>query len=283
MARFTNYATLSYNGGSTDSNTVTGELLEVLSASKTAVKEVYTAKDRVTYVLSLINSGKTEFAGLTVTDDLGGYLFKENLVYPLSYVEGSLRAYVNGVLQIAPTVTAGPPLLIEGVSVPAEGNTILISEAEVTEYAPLGIESVVTNTATITGGGLNAPLTVTETIGMENKADLSISKALCPSTVTENGQRTYTFVIENSGNVEATEEDSVVLSDTFNPKLKAITVTFNGTVWTEGVNYTYDADTGVFATLEGQITVPSASYVQNEDGTWSTNPGSATLVITGTV
>lgn len=98
MARFTNYATLSYNGGSTDSNTVTGELLEVLSASKTAVKEVYTAKDRVTYVLSLINSGKTEFAGLTVTDDLGGYLFKENLVYPLSYVEGSLRAYVNGVL-----------------------------------------------------------------------------------------------------------------------------------------------------------------------------------------
>jgi len=118
---------------------------------------------------------------------------------------------------------------------------------------------------------------------MEKKADLSISKALCPSTVTENGQLTYTFVIENSGNVEATEEDSVVLSDTFNPKLKAITVTFNGTVWTEGVNYTYDADTGVFATLEGQITVPSASYVQNEDGTWSTNPGSATLVITGTV
>lgn len=180
-------------------------------------------------------------------------------------------------------MTAGPPLLIEGVSVPAEGNTILIYEAEVTEYAPLGIESVVTNTATITGGGLNAPLTVTETIGMEKKADLSISKALCPSTVTENGQLTYTFVIENSGNVEATEEDSVVLSDTFNPKLKAITVTFNGTVWTEGVNYTYDADTGVFATLEGQITVPSASYVQNEDGTWSTNPGSATLVITGTV
>ena len=43
MARFTNYATLSYNGGSKDSNTVTGELLEVLSASKTAVSQEYTA------------------------------------------------------------------------------------------------------------------------------------------------------------------------------------------------------------------------------------------------
>lgn len=283
MARFTNYATLSYNGGSTDSNTVTGELLEVLSASKTAVSERYTAKDRVTYVLSLINSGKTEFTGLTVTDDLGGYLFGENRIYPLTYLEGSMRYYINGVLQPAPTVTAGPPLSVEGVSVPAEGNTILIYEAEVTEYAPLGVEAVITNTATITGGGISAPLTATETIGMSTGADLSISKAICPATVTENGQLTYTFVIENTGNTEASETENVVLSDTFNPKLKAITVTFNGTIWTEGANYTYDADTGVFTTLEGQITVPPASYTQNEGGTWSVTPGSATLVISGTV
>ena len=283
MARFTNYATLSYNGGSTDSNTVTGELLEVLSASKTAVSEKYTARDRVTYVLALVNSGKTEFTGLTVTDDLGGYLFGENLIYPLAYLEGSLRTYINGVLQPAPAVTAEPPLLIEGVSVPAGGNIILIYETEVTEYAPLGVESVITNTATITGGGLSAPLTATETIGMESGANLSISKALCPATVTENGQLTYTFMIENSGNTEASEAESVVLSDTFNPKLKAITVTFNGTVWTEGVDYTYDADTGEFATIAGQIIVPPASYEQNENGTWTAKPGSATLTINGTV
>lgn len=57
MATFTNYATLSYDGGSTVSNTVTGELLDILTATKTAVSTDYTAKDDVTYVITLVNSG----------------------------------------------------------------------------------------------------------------------------------------------------------------------------------------------------------------------------------
>ena len=39
MATFTNKATLTYNDGAVDSNTVTGELLEVLSLTKTAETE----------------------------------------------------------------------------------------------------------------------------------------------------------------------------------------------------------------------------------------------------
>ena len=75
----------------------------------------------------------------------------------------------------------------------------------------------------------------------------------------------------------------MVLTDTFAPKLSAITVTFNGEAWSEGVNYTYDADTGVFQTLPGQITVPAATYVQKTNGTWAVTPGTAELTITGTV
>ena len=41
MASFTNFATLSYNGGTTNSNTVTGELLEALTVTKTAVVKNY--------------------------------------------------------------------------------------------------------------------------------------------------------------------------------------------------------------------------------------------------
>ena len=37
MATFTNQATLTYNGGTASSNITTGELLEVLTATKTAV------------------------------------------------------------------------------------------------------------------------------------------------------------------------------------------------------------------------------------------------------
>ena len=41
MATFYNKATLTYNNGSTDSNIVTGELAEVLSAAKTALESDY--------------------------------------------------------------------------------------------------------------------------------------------------------------------------------------------------------------------------------------------------
>ena len=59
MATFTNFATLSYSGGITNSNTVTGELLETLAVTKTAVTDNYTAQDNITYIITLINSGTT--------------------------------------------------------------------------------------------------------------------------------------------------------------------------------------------------------------------------------
>lgn len=283
MASFTNFATLSYNGGTTNSNTVTGELLETLTAAKTAVTPAYTAGENVTYAVSLVNTGTAPLTGVTVTDDLGRYAVSANTVYPLAYVDGSVKYYVNGVLQAAPTVTAGPPLTVTGLSIPAGGNAVLLYETRVTNVAPLASGDSITNTATVTGGGLTAPITAQATVVTANAADLGITKSLSPTTVTENGQITYTFVISNSGNTEAAAADNVVVTDTFNPILRDIAVTYNGTAWTEGTNYTYNAATGVFATLPGQITVPAASYSQNADGTFTVTPGTATLAITGTV
>lgn len=40
MAIFTNYATLYYDGGAAVSNTVTGEVLDTLSTTKTAVSVI---------------------------------------------------------------------------------------------------------------------------------------------------------------------------------------------------------------------------------------------------
>ena len=283
MATFQNFATLTYNGGVLTSNTVTGELLETLSASKTAVLASYGAGEDVTYVISLLNSGAQPLTNLTVTDDLGGYDFAGGVVYPLEYSDGSLKYYVNGVLQAAPVVSAGAPLVISGINVPAGGNAIIVYEARVTEYAPLASASSIVNTATVTGGGLTTPVVATETVNARVGASLAISKTLEPAVVTENGQITYTFVIENYGNTEAVATDNVVLSDTFDPILDPITVSYNGTVWTEGVNYNYDATTGVFSTVVGQITVPAATYTQNPDGTWTIVPGVATVVVNGTV
>ena len=283
MATFSNKATLSYSGGSVDSNTVTGELLEVLSVTKTAVLDEYTAGETVTYVVALRNTGPTALTGLTLTDDLGGYPFGTGTLYPLTYVPGSVTYYTNGVLQPAPAVTAGPPLSVTGLSVPAGGNALLIYETTANSFAPLTAGSTVTNTATASGGGLSAPISATETVTAGLRAVLTISKSLCPTVVTENGQLTYTFVIENTGNTPAAATDNIVVTDLFDPVLSPISVTFNGVTWTEGTQYTYDDTTGSFATAAGEITVPAATYTQNPDGTWTVVPGVSTLTVHGTV
>ncbi len=284
MATFTNQATLTYGGNVIDSNVVTGELIEVLSATKTAVRESYSPGGTVTYVISILNAGSTAWNELTITDDLGGYLFNGLTKYPLEYVLGSAHYYKNGVIQAAPTVAAGPPLTISGIQVPAGGNATVIYEAAVTEYAPLGSEESITNTATVSGEGLGTPLTAMETVGTASLPSLTISKAICPATVTENGQLTYTFVIQNAGNLAITAADLASVSDVFKPVLTAITVNFNGMNWTAPDNYTYSAETGVFETAAGQITVPAASYTQNaETGIWETTPGVSTLTVSGTV
>lgn len=283
MAVFTNQATLTYNGTVINSNIATGELREVLSAAKTAVLPRYTQGADITYVINILNSGATAFSGLAITDNLGAYTFGEGTLVPLDYVDASVRYYVNGVLQSAPAVTAGPTLVISGISVPANGVATLLYVAKANQYAPLGTDDTIVNTAVISGTGVT-PVTVTETATAQDGARLTITKAISPAVVTENGQLTYTFTIQNTGNTALTAADSVSISDTFNPILSDLTVIFRDTAWTEGTNYTYSETTGEFAAVLGQITVPAASYAQDPDtGSWIVEPGVSVLTVTGTV
>jgi len=283
MAIFTNQATLSYNNTITTSNVTTGELLEVLSVTKTALSGTYTPQDTVVYVVNLSNSGPVAFTGLTVTDDLGAYNFDGTTLTPTDYVPGTLRYFVGGVMQPTPTVTPGAPLTVSGISVPAGGNALLIYEVRLNQFAPLDIESTITNTATVTGGGLTTPVSDSATIAAAAAPYLTITKSLSPLTVTENGQLTYTFVIQNTGNTPALVDDNAAITDTFDPLLSDLTVAFNGAPWTEGADYTYNEATGLFATVPGRITVPAASFTQTADGSWVILPGTATLTVTGTV
>ena len=283
MAVFTNFATLSYKGGTRNSNTVTGEIMETVSVQKTAVSTGYGAGDTLSYAVSLVNAGPADVSGLTVTDDLGAYELDGTALYPLSYVDGTARLIVNGALQPAPTVTAGPPLVFSGINIPAGGSAVLVYEADVTGYAPLAPDSEITNTVTVTGGGVSVPLTASATVESLDSAELFISKALSPCVVPANGEITYSFELTNTGNTEAGAADEVVVRDDFDPILTNIAVSFNGAAWTRAVQYSYDEATGAFATLPGQITVPAASYTQNADGTWTVEPGTATLTVSGTI
>ena len=79
---------------------------------------------------------------------------------------------------------------------------------------------------------------------------LTITKSLSPVPVTENGTLTYTFLVQNNGNTAAAAGSAAVITDDFDPILKNLTVSFNGTAWTEGVDYTYDEPpAGIFKPL----------------------------------
>ena len=284
MATFQNQATLTYGGNVTTSNIVTGELQQAVSATKYALGETYTQGEVLTYVVSLVNTGTTALTDLTVTDDLGAYAVGGTTVVPLDYVDGSLAYYAGGVLQPAPVVTATDPLTVTGISVPAGGDAILVYQARVNEYASPATGAVITNTATVTGTALPAPIVAQETVTALSEAFLTIGKTLNPTTVSEGDRLTYTFVIQNFGNTPVVTTDNATVTDTFDPILSALTVTFNGATWTEGVEYTYDEATGAFATVPTNITVPAATYTQNPTtGAWTVVPGSRTLVVVGTV
>jgi len=88
MATFFNQATLTYNNTTTLSNVVSGEIVGVLSAEKTAVSPDYAVGEDIAYVISLINNGSVPYTNLTVTDDLGTYESGGLTLTPLTYVEG---------------------------------------------------------------------------------------------------------------------------------------------------------------------------------------------------
>ena len=200
------------------------------------------------------------------------------------YNAGHVYYYVGGVLQATPVITSTAPLVVTGITVPAGGNAFLVYQARVNEFASPAQGGSVTNTVTVTGTALPAPITASETVTSDSEAFLTIGKSLNPTTVSEGDRLTYTFVIQNFGNTAVVTTDDAVVTDNFDPILSDLAVTFNGAVWAEGVQYTYDDTTGVFATIPANITVPAATYTQNPaTGAWSVVPGVSTLVVVGTV
>ncbi len=281
MAIFTNRATVSYNGTQISSNTAQGEIIDPLSVRKYVINESYVPGDVITYVAVIDNTSDTELTGVSLADDLGAYTFNGDTVYPLTYSDGSLKYFTDGTLQADPTVTSTSGLSVTGLTVPANGEAMLIYQATANSYAPLGTGNNITNTIY----AASADGTRTETASAQTAADtaaqLNVTKSISPVPVNDGSPVTYTFVIQNTG---ATEAQGVVLSDLFDPLLSDITVTYNGASWTGTDNYTYDEATGQFTTAADAITVPAATYTQDTaTGEWSVTPSSVTLTVTGTI
>lgn len=294
MAEFTNRATLSYGDVTKISNQTVGEITSSLALNKKAVYEVYRRGDTVTYIVGITNASDAAYTGITLTDSLGRYNIgteeTPNYVFPLTYTEGSLSYWVNGVPQstaATATVTNGV-LVITPITVPASSLVQIGYEARVNSFAPLSAGSTITNTASLNGTGIATELEASETVSVYDGLDVEIFKALSPTTVSANGQITYTFTLSNYGSRASLAADNIVLTDNFTPYVNITGVNYTTgtaaqTAWTAGTDYTYTAD-GVFTTAAGKISVPAASYTQNPTtGEVTVVPGKAIITVTGTI
>lgn len=291
MATFYNQATITYNGNTVTSNRVVGEIEEPLSIDKSALEENYRPNEPVNYVISFTNTIDTDITNASVSDNLGLYEFTPETeetpinLRSMTFVNGSGRYYVNSIEQTEnlPTfeLDAEGNLNITGITVPANGDAMVIYKAVPNEFAPLGedtpaVARTITNIATLTSDASEEKPTATLTLPANLEPELSLEKNISPVPVIDNGEITYTFDITNTG---ATAAAGVVFADTFDPILSNITVTLDGAATTA---YDYNEATGEFTT--NSLNVPAATYEQDETtGEWTITPGTTTLTVTGTI
>lgn len=287
MATFYNQATLIFNSSQTNSNITEGELLIGITATKSALTTDYIKGDGITYAVSIVNSGVIAENGITVTDNLGTYTPGALAfpVTPLEYIENSARLYINGILADAPEVTTRDgSVTFSGIDLAAGENALLVYEARANEYAPLSAGQSITNIVNISRTAIAETVTDSATVPVREWTSLTIAKALCPGVISNNGEITYTFIIQNTGNTPAAATDNVIIADTFAPALRGIRVTLDGVELDDGVGYTYDEDTGEFRTSEGALPVPAATFARNpETGAVSITPGVTVITVTGNI
>lgn len=281
MTTFYNKASLLYNGTVTTSNTVSGTIADAIEITKTPLISSYALGNDVTYIVSITTGGKA-ISGITITDDLGRYEYGEGTLVPLTYTDGSLKYYVGGALMTTPSITATSPLTISGIDIPANGNAMLIYSAKVNEQAPLSVGSTITNSVSASGASCSGAAASSAINALEQPI-LSVIKALEPAAVDASGSVTYTLTISNSGNTALTQDGNAIISDVFTPPLELTSVTLNGTALSSPTDYTYNAATGEFSTVGGQITVPAAEFSRDTAGALSITPGTSVLKISGIV
>lgn len=198
-------------------------------------------------------------------------------------MEDSIRYFQNGALQTQPKVDTTAGLTVTGIGVPAGGNATLVYQASVNDFASGAAGSAITNTVSVSGTEVTTPLQASSTVNAIAGPYLTIFKSVSPQQVPENGQLTYTFDIQNLGNIVTTTADNVQVQDTFSPVLSNITVTYSGAVLSTS-DYSYNTVTDVFSTNPGVINIPAATYTQDTTtSVWTTVPGTATLTVTGTI
>lgn len=274
-----NQANISYQYNQTNAN-VSSNIVETtvldlygITATKIALQNTYRLNENITYITRIENNGSDDLYNLILQDDLA-----QNHLTP---IETSVTLIKNNeTIQLVPS---HPFILnIPGTLSPEEV-IYIIYVAKVNNNLASDITTL-TNTQTITarGGGVTRPLvSVTPnpqaTITKVNYADLTIIKSTDKETIMSGDNLTYTFHIENSGNITA---ENVILTDYLPAGFTITSITSE----TNNITTTYNPNEYTFDTPTRLLTLPNTvgTPIQVPPSMNSIN-GKTVVKITGTV
>lgn len=230
MDNISNQATLSYNNTTTNSNTVTTQILSLynLTATKESLQTTYTPNQSITYLTRVENTGSASLYNLTIVDNLADGL--------INYLNGSVKGYLNGteinvnVISTANNVT----FTIDNVMNPGD-NVIIVFKTS----TPLTRPDVLTNVQNISanGGTTTGPIVSANpsaSVELASYAALEIIKSANKPSIYSGDSLTYTFQITNSGNELA---NNVTFSDIFPTGYTINTITLTTPTSTTPVSY----------------------------------------------
>ena len=287
MPTIENFATVSYtSGGITEtkiSNIAEISVESAIGFTKTSLGNTYTDDSILTYILTVTNSSGIGIIGSTITDNLGTYVFAATELTPLEYVSPAVLL-INGQdvsAQLVVDSSVPGSLTFTLPTIPAGATANIIYNAQVNDYAPLAVDSTITNTSTFESNSECADTSASATVSVANSANISIIKQMCPNPVLCGDTITYTIKIYNYGNTAA---ENVILTDDFNPAPANITVSRDG-VLLLGTDYTYiDGTLTVPSSSASPVTVPPATFTQDPiTGLITITPGVVEYTITGTI
>ncbi|MBE6733843.1 MAG: DUF11 domain-containing protein [Ruminococcaceae bacterium] len=255
-----NFATLTYNSGddtgAATSNVVSTNLLDsyALTVDKVSLNEDWRPGENITYLVTVTNTCTQPLFAVSVTDDMGG------ADAPLEYLERSAAIISDsGVTEVTPTSVS--PLVIPVADVLSAGESVtVVYVAQVAADIADIVESI-TNTVFALGRQGSATGVAVEsdtdsvTLPRADFAQVDIVKTVDKAVVSSGDTLTYTFTIENSGNIPAT---NVVIMDTLPAgfEITSISSVTNGviTVYDES-DYTVSADNTLILPTGGVVTI----------------------------
>ena len=287
MAIIENFATINYTSDGI-SETVTSNVAEVglnsaITLTKYVLGDTYSEDSVLTYMLSITNTSSSAITGISIADNLGTFASGTLELTPLNYTAPALLLIdgIDNSTQLTINDTESNEVVFSFPSLPSGSTANIVYRATVNEYAPLAIDSEITNIAVLTSESDCAEGTASVTVTVERSANVSVFKQMSPNPVICGDTVTYTIRIYNYGNIPA---ENVQLIDNFDPAPTNITVSLNGTLL-PGNEYSYV--NGTLTTPVGTgtpVTVPAATFTADPNtGVVTVIPGIAEYVITGTI